>query len=430
MKNKDSDISFLGKVILFFRGIRDKIAALRIFGRISDRQKVLSAYSGKDISEESRISYVLGIAKVITVAFLSLLLVITLLFGSKLISYEKVYYMFKDISYIKSFYESMPESLSYSRPVRNQTFEGFKNGLLVASDSEIKLFTSTGRVTLSEGSEMVNPRVTTSNGYALIYDQGRRSFSIYNSFVSLYSENTEYPIALADMADGGEFLIVTSSAKYASVVKIYDSEFNLTAEFSKNDRVISASLSSNGRYAVILSVEARNGVARTTVTVLDCRDNEIISQTVKSDSMPYRAEFLGNDRIAVFLDDKACVIDREGKIIGEYSYPSDAERIDVHGDRFVILFSRKKGEKSAALAVFNSYCSPIFTTNVEGNVRDLEFCGTDLYILKSKELVRINTVLGGISTSEVHADTVSVVAFEDGRVLACSAASGTYISFD
>ena len=430
MKKKDNDISFLAKVILFFRGIRERIAALRIFQRISDRQKVLSAYSGKNISEESRISYVLGVAKVVTVAFLSILLVITLIFGSKLISYEKVYYMVKDISYIKSFYESTPESLSYSKPVQNQTFEGFKNGLLVTSDSEIKLFTSTGRVTLSEGSEMVNPRVSTSNGYALIYDQGRRSFSIYNSFVSLYSENTEYPIALADMADDGEFLIVTSSSRYASVVKIYDSEFKQTAELSKNDRVISASLSPNGRYAAILSLDAKDGAAQTTVTILDCRNNKIISSTVKSGSMPYKAEFLGNDRIAIFLDDKVCAIDKNGKSIGEYIYPSDVERIDVQGDRFAILFSPAKGEKSAKLTVFNASCSVVFSTNVSGNVRDVEIGGGYVYVLKSKELVRINTLLGIVSTKDVNVDNHSIVAFEDGRVIACSAAAGTYISFD
>lgn len=427
---KDKETSFLARVILFFRGMREKLASLKIFYRISQRQRTLSSYTGKNVSEESRISYVLGIAKIIAATVLCVLLVVTVLFGSGVISYEKVYYMFKDISYIKSFDEGAPESLSYSRPVQNQVFEGYKNGLLVASDSEIKMFTTTGRVTLTEGSEMVNPRVSTSNGYTIIYDQGRKSFSVYNSFVKLYSERTEYPVALAAMSDNGEFLVVTSSAKYASVLKIYSNDFKLQSELSKNERVISASISDNGRYAAILTLGASGGEAQVKASVLDCDKGEVISETVFSGSMPYSCHFLTNDRIAIILDDMAAVISKDGRIIGEYTYSADVERIDVSGDRFAILFSGGAGNGQKQLSVFDSGCTNVFTTSVEGSVRDLELSGGYVYVLSSKEAVRISTTLGTKTAKDVYIDTVALVAFDDGRVVACSAASGVYISFD
>ena len=427
---KDNDISLLAKVILFFRGIRDKIASIKLFEKISKRQKALSSYKGKSSSEESKISYVLGIAKVISATLLAVLLLVTVLFGSGVISYEKVYYMFKDISYIKSFEEGSPSSLNYSRPVQNQTFDNFKNGLLVASDSEVKLFTSTGRVTLIAGSEMVNPRVSSSSGYALIYDQGRKSFSVYNSFVKLYSEHTEYPIALADMADSGEFLIVTSSAKYSSVVKIYTTDFKLRSEYSKNDRVISASLSENGRYAAIVSLSAEDGAAKVTLNVLDCQKDKIVSETVLSGSMPYTCKFLTNDRIAIIFDNRACVLSRDGKIIGEYTYSSELERMDIDGDKIALLFSEKRGEDNKSLIILDSACSKTFSTAIFGSVRDLEMSSGYVYVLQSKEVIRIGTALGIKTEKEVNVDTTNLVALDDGRVIACSQASGSYISFD
>lgn len=427
---KDNDTSFLARVILFFRGLRDKIASLKIFSKISMRQRTLSHYNGKKAPEESKISYILGISKVVSAFALCILLLLTVVFGSGAISYEKVYYMFKDISYIKSFDEGAPESLSYSRPVQNQVFEVYKNGLVAASDSEIKMFTATGRVTLTAGSEMVNPRVSTSSGYILIYDQGRKSFSVYNSFVKLYSEHTEYPVAFADMSDNGEFLVVTSSAKYASVVKIYNGEFKLQSELSKNERVIWASISSNGRYAAVMTLGASAGEAKVKVSVLDCKKGEVISETDVSGSMPYRCDFLSNDRIAILLDDKALVISREGRAVGEYVYPASAQRIDVYKDRFAILFSEGAISGQKQLSVFDSGCSNIFTAGVEGSIRDLELSGSYVYLLNSKEAVRISTTLGTRSVKDVYADTVALVAFDDGRVAACSAASGVYISFD
>ena len=394
------------------------------------RQRTLSHYTGKGSPEESKISYILGISKVVSAFVLCILLVLTVIFGSGAISYEKVYYMFKDISYIKSFDEGAPESLSYSRPVQNQVFEVYKNGLVAASDSEIKMFTATGRVTLTAGSEMVNPRVSTSSGYILIYDQGRKSFSVYNSFVKLYSEHTEYPVAFADMSDNGEFLVVTSSAKYASVVKIYNGEFKLQSELSKNERVIWASISSNGRYAAVMTLGASAGEAKVKVSVLDCKKGEVISETDVSGSMPYRCDFLSNDRIVILLDDKALVISREGRAVGEYVYPASAQRIDVYKDRFAILFSEGAISGQKQLSVFDSGCSNIFTASVEGSIRDLELSGSYVYLLNSKEAIRISTTLGTRSVKDVYADTVALVAFDDGRVAACSAAPGVYISFD
>ncbi len=427
---KDNDTSFLARVILFFRALRDKIASLKIFSKISMRQRTLSHYNGKKAPEEAKIAYILGISKIISASALCILLLLTVVFGSGAISYEKVYYMVKDISYVKSFGEGAPESLSYSRPVQNQVFEVYKNGLVAASDSEIKMFTATGRVTLTAGSEMVNPRVSTSSGYILIYDQGRKSFSVYNSFVKLYSEHTEYPVAFADMSDNGEFLVVASSAKYASVVKIYNGEFKLQSELSKNERVIWASISSNGRYAAVMTLGASAGEAKVKVSVLDCKKGEVISETDVSGSMPYRCDFLSNDRIAILLDDKALVISREGRAVGEYVYPASAQRIDVYKDRFAILFSEGAISGQKQLSVFDSGCSNIFTASVEGSIRDLELSGSYVYLLNSKEAIRISTTLGTRSVKDVYADTVALVAFDDGRVAACSAASGVYISFD
>ncbi len=429
MKKRKDEISFLAKLILFFRRIKKKISSLRIFGRINERQKALSGYSGRDGSEESRLSYGFGIAKVTAAFLLAVLLIVTLLFGSGVVSYEKIYYMLKDISYIKSFDEGMPDSLSYSEPVQNQVFADFKNGLLVASDSELKLFTSTGRVTLTEGSEFTNPRVSVSSGYALIYDQGRKAFSIYNSFVKLYSERTDYPIALADMAENGQFLIVTSSSKYSSVVKIYSNDFSMICEYSKNDRVISASLSENGRFAAITSLSAQDGESRVSVSILDTKKNEVVSELLLSGDMPYMCEFLSNERIVLILDSRVCVINRRGDIIGEFAYPSSLERIDIQGDGFALLFSENGGGKKS-LDVFDKDCVIVFSKQVGGSVKDMRLSDGAVYILKSREVVRISTSLGTEAVKETHLDNARLLVLGDGRLLVCSQTAGSYISFD
>ena len=429
-RKKKHENSFLGRVLIFFRPLWLKIKEKRIFRSIFERQKTLACYTGDGSCEESKLSYGFGVARIVSVILLVSLLLVTLLFGSGAVSYEKVYYMFKDISYVKSFGESSTASLSYSRPVQNQVFTSFKGGLAVASDSEIKTFTSTGRVTLSLGSEFTNPRLSASDGYLLAYDQGSHSYSIYNSFICVKREKLDFPISYADMADNGSFLVVTASERYDSLVRIYDSSFEPITEYSKNDTVISASLSSNGRYAAVLSLSAEHGESIVTLSVIDSKKNELISSSSFNGYMPYKCEFLSDDRIAVMLDDKVSMIDRGGKVKGEYYYPSSLEKLDVSGGKIAMIFSESDSYEGKKAVVIDSEGNMSFAKVVKGNVRDLKIGDGALYILQSGKVIRFNTLLGTESLCEANDASEALVVFPDGKVALCTQTDASYISFD
>lgn len=429
-KKKASDNSFLGRILIFISPFWKRIKKKRIFRSLFERQKTLASYTSGEACEESRLAHSFGVAKVICAFLLVILLLVTLLFGSGAISYEKVYYMFKDISYIKTFGESEPSSLSYSRPVQNQVFTSFKGGLAVASDSEIKAFTSTGRVTISQGSEFTNPRFSSSDAYLLVYDQGSNSYSIYNSFICVHREKLDFPISFACMADNGSFLVVTRSEKYDSLVKVYDSNFDAVTEYSKNDRVISASLSSDGRYAAVLSMTAEHGESVVSLNIIDCKKNDIVSTSSFDGSMPYRCDFLSDERIAVILDDRTCVVDRSGKVMGEYSYPSSLEKMDISKERIALLFSENASLNKKTVSILDSEAKLTFGDTVKGNVRDMKIGDGFVYILLGGKVIRINTQLGTKSLLETDVADASIVLFPNGKVALCTQTTANYISFD
>ncbi len=427
---KREESSRLSKFILLLRWIKKKFDLKKLIKRTAQRQRSLSFYTGQGSCEESRLSYSFGIAKIISAILLGILLILTVIFGVDVISYDKAYYMFKDISYIKSFGEGVPSELSYSKPVQNQIFDDFKNGLMVASDSELKFFTSTGRVTMTSGSEFANPKVSASDGYVLIYDQGRNLFSVYNSFVKLYSENTDHQISLADMSDNGRFLIVTSSKEYDSVIKVYDESYKLTSQFNMNSHVISASLSSNGRYAAILSLTALDGTAISEVKIIDCKKDKVIASSSYKGSMPYKCDYLTDDRIAVFLDDKALVLNGKGSELYQYAYPSGAERIEIGDEKYAMIFSSGGNNANKTLAVFDKDGKRVFLKQFSGIVNDVKLYDSFVYILKNSELIRYNISLGTESTYTSAKDSSRIVVLSDGKLVLCSQSSASYISFD
>lgn len=429
MKNKKRERTFLGSVIYFFRSIFDRIRDMRLLERLKYRQRNLAGYDEVAPTESSQKAYLFGVAKV---SFIVLFIAVTLailLFGGRIFSYDNVYYMFKDIEYISSFSEGRPEVLNFSKPVNNQHFGSFKNGLAVVSDSELKLFTSTGRVTLTDGSGYVNPKIVTSSNNAIVYDGGRRSYSVYNSFVKLHSDILEYPIASVDMADDGSYIIVTKSKKYPSVVQIYDSDFELVSEYSKNDHIISAEISDSGKYIAVASLDAREGESLVTLNILKS-DSERLHSSVKiSGTMPYKCSFIANDRVALICSDRICVYDLRGNVKGEYRYPSRLFDLHVNDGTLLTLFDFDGSGKGNTVVLFDKNGKDVFSKEIDGNVRDAVYSGNCIYLLRDTDVVRIDTTFGVASYLNYTFEVASLQVVSSGEVVLCTETTAYYLNF-
>lgn len=429
-KKGHEDISFLGRVILFFKNVWSKIRSFKIFSRIKHRQMELAGYDAADAPEEARLSYTFGIARIVFIVLLCLLLCLSLIFGTGIISYENVYYMFKDIEFINTYGESRAQQLNYSRPMARQSVTEFKNGLAVASDSELKLFTSTGRVTMTRGSEYSNPKLSSSPSSLLIYDQGNKNFAVYNSFTELYREKLDYPISSADMADTGAYAIVTRSQKYTSVIRVYTNKNVLDMEYSKNDHVIDAALSEDGKHLAVLSMSVSGGESLVCVTVVDVRRGEVRSELTMRDVMPYSCDFVSDNRIVVLCSDHAAAYGLDLSMKGRYDYPSSPVRITMSDEGAVMAFKSEGIASNNMIAVFDKSGFVSFTANVTGDVYDIRIKNTYVYVLTGDAVYRFDMRFGSRAVASFKNDNAKLAVFEGGKVAVCTDASAYYITFD
>jgi len=429
-KNKrGDDISFLGKIVVLFRSIKRRIVGWRLFERVNSKQKELASYTDNSSPNEAKVAYGFGIARIVSVSLLCVFLAITLLMGSGIISYENVYYMFKDIGYISSFNEGVPEVLSYSKPINNQDFASFKNGLAVAGDSEIKFFTSTGRVTLTLGSDYTNPKISCSDTNALVYDQGRNAFSVYNSFIKVKSDTTEYRISSADMSAGGSFCIVTGAKKYSSAVRYYDDKFDFKWEYLKNDYIISARISDNGKYVAVLSLDSTAGESRVTLSVLNSSKGKLHSSVALDGVMPYGAYFVSDNRIALICDEMTCVYDLKGNLVGKYDYYGELAKIAVTDGGFTLLFDDASVNLGNLLLVFDENAKLKYTAKLVGNVSDIKMHGDKVYLLFDKEILRIDSRYGSETRHSFYEEDAELLILNNGDVLICTQGAAYYIAF-
>ncbi len=427
-KDSEKEISFLGKVFLFFKSLIERVKDLRIPQRIIAREKRLAGYENVDSPKEAKLSFVFGMSKISAIALLVIFLVVVVVFGGSMIAYDNVYYMFRDIAYINSFSESRPQSLNYSRPFENQDFTAFKNGLAVAGDSEIKLFTSTGRATMVKGSDYTNPKICSSDSTVLVYDQGRRSFSVYNSFVVLYSETLDYPISSAHMSPDGSFCIVTRSDEYGSVIRVYDNKFRLESEILRNDYVISAEI--NGNSIAVASLNAVEGEGVTTLTVVSRGREKARSSVELRGAIPYAVSFIANNRVAVICSDSSYVYDLDGNIQYKYSFPSRLINMSVNDGGFALLFSDRDVNSGYILQIFGENGNLVNSFVLSGQVSDIEYCGNFAFVMFDSEVKRIDTLFGTTSSVKFSEEDARLISFSDGTLMACTDTVAYYISFN
>lgn len=430
MRRHDDDISFLGKIILFFRNLWSKITKIKLFHKIKQRQMTLANYSGADSSDESKLSYTFGILKIVFIALLCVLLCFTLIFGSGIISYENVYYMFKDIQFINSYGEARADQLNYSRPMARQDITVFKNGLAVASDSEIKLFTSTGRVTMVRGSECSNPKTSASDSTLLVYDQGNRNFAIYNSFTELYREKLDYPISSAHMSDIGTYAIVTRSQKYTSVVKVYTNKNKLDIEYSKNDYVISVALSDDGKHLAVLSMSAVGGESVVVLTVVDVKSGTVKSEMTLRDVMPYGCDFASNNRIVALYSTHVAIYDTDLSLKANYDFEHSPERYAISNSGVALVFKAEGISENNLITVFDKNGATVYTGNVSGDIFDIKLVDSYVYVLTGDKVYRLDMRFGGRSESAFKNEQGRLAVFEGGEVAVCTKAAAYYITFD
>lgn len=430
MKKHNDDISFLGKIILFFRNLWSKIKELKIFSKIKQRQMALANYDGAESPEEAKLSYTFGLLKLIFIALLCVLLCLTLVFGSGIISYENVYYMFKDIQFINTYGEARADQLNYSRPMARQDIIEFKNGLAVASDSEIKLFASTGRVTMTRGSEFSNPKLSASSSSLLIYDQGNRNFAVYNSFTELYREKLDYPISSADMSDTGAYAIVTRSKKYTSVIRVYTNKNKLDMEYSKNDYVIDAALSEDGKLMAVLSMNASGGESVVALTVVDIKGGSVKAEMTIRDVMPYGCDFVSNNRIVALYSDHVAIYDTELSLKANYDFERSPQRYAISDSGVALVFKTEGISENNLITVFDKNGATTYTGNVTGDVFDIKLVDSYVYVLTGDKVYRLDMRFGGRSESGFKNEQGRLAVFEGGEVAVCTDAAAYYITFD
>jgi hypothetical protein len=412
---------------------RFAVESTRMVRRISHTEEAAREpidFSAPSIPYYKNLAERFSLARIVLYMLLFVFVVVTLISSRHLITYSNLYYLVKDINAASLTAQIEVDRLSYPASTVGSDFALYRGGLVIASGEEITALSASGKQTLSVSTSRADPRVCASDKYFLTYGLGETSFDVYNSFVRVFGESTEYPIYGACIADNGTFAVVTRSRDYKSEVILYGSDMEKIAGCHIGGYVLSANLNPSGNVLAVVSVEAVDGVYTCKITTLHLSSGVKQSTLELTDTFPASVDFISDTRLAMVCADRLLILDTSGEpaVNAEVSLAEETSSLCAMttdgGGAVAILSESRTNLSENMLTVYDKNGEIAYTVRIDATRSAVEMCwgGQALYIRTQDTLVRVDAKGKYIRYASIGRDTLAVLPDGNGGLLVCGPA--------
>lgn len=387
-------------------------------------------FSAPSIPYYENLANRLSFVRVVLYMVLLVFVVVTVICNHRLITYENLYYLAKDISAATLTAQSQADQISYPVSSSEADFSLYRGGLVVAGSEVVTAASGSGRQTLSVNVAYADPCVRTSNKYFLTFGRGETSFTVYNSFVQVYREITDFPVYDAAVGDNGNFAVVTRSRDYTSEVVVYDGDMEKLANCHLNGYVTGIAMNQEGDRLGIVSVESVHGLWETKVTVVRIENQISQSAATLSGSYASSCGFVDEDRFAVVCSDRFMIWGTDTTVKGEVLFEGITPTLCAIGEGRVAILSRMDTDISQySLQVYDKNGRAVYQVSMDathpiqlsGGAGAMAFGGDALYVRTADTLYRLSGNGKDLTHTGISRDTLMILPSED-EVLVCTPA--------
>ena len=406
---------------------------VRGVGRQTD--EVLSSqpidFSAPSIPYYENLAARLSFAKVVLYMVLLVFVVVTVISNHRLITYENLYYLAKDIGAASQTAKAHADSLSYPISSEGADFALYRGGLVISGSEVVTAMSASGRQTLSVNVAYADPCVRASDKYCLSFGRGEKSFSVYNAFVQVHTETTDFPVYDAAVGDNGNFAIVTRSRDYKSEVVLYDGNMEKLANYHLGGYVTGISMNPSGDRLGVVSAEYENGIWVTKVTVIRIGNRISQSSATVTGALGSTCGFVSEDRFAVVFTDRIMVVNSDATVTGEKHLGSATPTLAAIGRGSVAILTEDQSDLTrSTLTVYDRNAKESYSMAMDtdhpitkaGNPTALAMADNALFLHAGKTLFRLTNNGNTVTATSVSHDTLAVLPESGDEVLICTPA--------
>ena len=292
------------------------------------------------------------------------------------LTYNNFMYLLRDID--EAGHSSLASEAVYYTANDTNVYLYFRGDLAVGSSNGIAFHRALGSRSFEDALRFKAPMLCGSDKYMIAYDFGGKSFYVYNSISRVYSEMLNHAIIDCAAADNGDFAILTKSDVGDSVIRMYDNDFNLVGEVTREGYVYAIEFLSDSRLYICECYES-DAALYTDFSVYTL-GSESIDTSVSVSGLVLDASKI-KDVYAIISDTCVSFYGEDGKQKSLQSFgTSDIKFGDVSKDAACVLLDKNEIGSDCVLSVLfadkNGY-----NIDVSGGAKGAVLCGEKACVL-------------------------------------------------
>ena len=376
------------------------------------------------------VSQRLGLAQVFLYLVLLAFVAVSLLTNTELITYQNLYYFVKDLNATSERVDVLySDAVSYPTDP-SQDFVLYRQGLAVAGNTSVTVFTATGRQTVSRNVQYQNPVAVGSGKYLLVYELEGNQYSLYNSYTQLHTGKTSYPIRCATMSPCGMYAVVTRSEQYSSVVELYSSDFKLLGRYSYHDYVTDVAIDEKGDYVSILISGMRNGSYSTELKTYRTKSDQVFATCDLGNGLGLQCGFTDADRLAVLCGNGIYYFSVRGELLSEATFDGQTlTAFDMTARGCVAVLKKSGNILDHSVIVFDKSGKELYRGELKQNVQAVAMGDGAFYVMHPNGVTRVEAAKGKTAELSYETENCKMLVLDDGRVLLCSPQRAAYYRF-
>lgn len=375
-----------------------------------------------------RVSERLGVFQVILYFSLFAFVVLSFFSNTELITYQNFYRFFKDLNAsVEGVDVINTDSVSYPTDTE-QSFTLYRNGLAVAGNHSVTIFTAAGRQTVSKTVSYQHPVAVGTGKYLLVYELGGVKYSLYNSYTQVYAGETAYPISGAAVSDSGMYALISSSAQYVSEVYLYNDNFTLINRYARSGYVTDVAINEKGTLLALLTSDTHDGVFSTEVALCEPGEREFKATADVGTAIGLSCVFTEGNTLSVLTAEGVYALNQNGRVLRSHSFDGlTLACASCTADGITVALRDSVMSTEDTVILFGKDGRLLFKERFAEGTTQISRSGSTAFLLSSDG---IRAVRGGNGTPNFYPVQVGakiMLAIGRDEVLLCTAKKAEYV---
>ncbi|MBQ8575077.1 MAG: hypothetical protein IJ447_03405 [Clostridia bacterium] len=272
---------------------------------------------------------------------------------------------------VKAYFVSLGAGDGYPYDIDALSVEDIKinnsNIQLLLSDKTLVL-NQTAKEIMPREHTYSNPAMKTKESKLIIYDLDSARFRLQNSTEITYEGEASGRITAAAIGKSGNYALSTYGTSVQSVLTVYNNKNKEIFIWNyKTERIVDISLSDNGKYAAVATIDAENGKINSKLYVFDFKSEEYVSCFDYKDTTLVKVDYVKSNNIVAVGNNLRSYIKNNTDRKDDTSFGADVlyNYCVTDKGRNAIVLSRYGSSSLSKLTVYSNKNKEQFTVSFD-----------------------------------------------------------------